>query len=131
VEPLALGRYREFIEGFAYANSLEGTRKALLKPRNPRGHVPRSIEYLPMLLTLALAWDGLETHIGDAEESDVTSFTSGDFEDSRESSNDDSQHSSSSDDSEGPGNDASHRGDASEDGSMEHSIESEEESEKD
>jgi hypothetical protein len=36
VESLALGRYREFIEGFAGADSLERTREALLKPRKGR-----------------------------------------------------------------------------------------------
>ena len=43
VESLALGRYRKSIEGFAdYANSMERTRKALLKPRKPRRRVPGS-----------------------------------------------------------------------------------------
>jgi hypothetical protein len=99
VESLALGRYRKSIEGFADdANSIECTRKALLKPRKARGRVSGSAEYVPMLLTLALTRGGLETHVDDADESDVSSFTTADFEDSHDSSNDDSRHSSAGED---------------------------------
>ena len=123
VESLALGRYRKSIEGFAdYANSMECTRKALLKPRKPRRHVPGSAEYVPMLLTLALARGGLETYVDDADGSDGSSRNSGDSEDSHDSSNDDSRHSSASEDSEDTSNDASHHGEDSEDSSNGASI---------
>ena len=106
VESLALGRYRKSIEGFADdANSMECTRKALLKPRKARRRVPGSAEYVPMLLTLALARGGLETYVDDADGSDVSSLNSGDFEDSHDSSNDDSRHSSAGEDSEDSNND--------------------------
>ena len=73
VESLALGRYRKSIEGFAdYTNSIECTRKALLKPRKAGGRIPRSALYVPMLLTLALnKGGGLETYVEDADESIV------------------------------------------------------------
>ena len=70
VESLALGRYRKSIGELAdYANSLERTREVLLKPRKPRRHVPESVEYVPMLLTLALTKGGLEKYVDDVDES--------------------------------------------------------------
>jgi hypothetical protein len=48
-----------------------------------------------MLPTLALTRGGLEAYVGDDDDgSDVCSFTSADFQDSHDSSNDDNQHSS-------------------------------------
>ena len=132
VESLALGRYRKSIEGFAdYANSMECTRKALLKPRKARRRVPGSAEYVPMLLTLALARGGLETYVDDADGSDVSSLNSGDFEDSHDSSNDESRHSSAGEDSGDSNNDDNRHSSASEDGSTEQSNQSDEDSEED
>ena len=68
VESLALGRYRKSIEGFAdYANSMERTRKVLLKPRKRtktratsrsnmcqcylRLHSPKVVDWKRMLTT--------------------------------------------------------------------------------
>jgi hypothetical protein len=59
-ESLALGRYREFMEGFADdGSSTDGTRRELLKPRKARRCGSGSVICVPMLLTLALARGGL------------------------------------------------------------------------
>ena len=69
VESIALGRYRKSIDKLAsYANSLERTREILLKPRKRR-HAPMSIEYVPMLLTLASFKSGLSKYVDDFDES--------------------------------------------------------------
>ena len=70
VESLALGRYRESmrIDSQTTLTRWNDTRKALLKPRKATKTVPESAEYVPMLLTLALARDGLETYVDDADE---------------------------------------------------------------
>ena len=115
LESLALSRYKKSIEGVVYASSVECARKALLKPRRARGRVPGSAVYVPMLLTLALTRGGLETYVAD-DGSDVSSFTTADFRDSHDSSNDDNQHSSANEESEGSTNDAS-------DDTSEHAIE--------
>jgi hypothetical protein len=101
VDTLALCRYRKFIEGFADANSVECTRKALLKPRRARGRVPGSAVYVPMLLTLGLTRGALEKYVDDDDDgSDVSSFTSAELEDSHDSSKDCNQHSGASEDNE-------------------------------
>jgi hypothetical protein len=107
VESLALGRYRKSIEGFSdYANSTQCTRKALLKPAKVRRCVSGSAVYMPMLLTLALSRGGLEAYVdNDDDASDASSFSTADFEDSHDSSNDASEE--SSDDSREHGQDPS------------------------
>jgi hypothetical protein len=136
VESLALSRYKKSIEGVVYASSVECARKALLKPRRARGRVPGSAVYVPMLLTLALTRGGLDTYVDD-DGSDVSSFTTADFEGSRESSSDDNQHSSANWDSEGSTNEASEdmsehaiddSGDQNEEGSDEAAAEQREQS---
>ena len=124
VESLALGRYRKSIEGFSdYANSTECTRKALLKPAKVRRCVSGSAVYMPMLLTLALSRGGLEAYVdNDDDASDVSSFSTADFEDSHDLSNDASEE--SSDDSREHGQDPSDE--RVEDISTEHSEQSDE-----
>jgi hypothetical protein len=68
VESLAPSRYRKSIEAYGdYANSMECTRKALRRHRKARRCVSRSARYVPMLLALALATDGLNMYHDDAE----------------------------------------------------------------
>jgi hypothetical protein len=123
VESLALGRYKESIKAFAGdASSTECTRRKLLKPRKARGRVPWSVEFVPMLLTLALARGGLETYV-DGDGSDLSSFNSSYFEDSHDSCSDTSKDRDSS------SNDASDHSDFSEDGSSKQSDQTDEESE--
>jgi hypothetical protein len=70
LESIALSRYRKSIDKLAdYANSLKRTREMLLKPHKRRRHVPESVEYVPMLLTLALTKRGLGKYVDDFDES--------------------------------------------------------------
>jgi hypothetical protein len=70
LESLALSRYRKSIDKLAdYANSMKRTRETLLKPHKRRRHVPESVEYVPMLLTLALTKRGLAKYVDDFDES--------------------------------------------------------------
>jgi hypothetical protein len=70
LESIALSRYRKPIGKLAdYANSLKRTREVLLKPHKRRQHVPESVEYVPMLLTLALTKSGLAKYVDEFDES--------------------------------------------------------------
>jgi hypothetical protein len=70
LESLALSRYRKSIGNLAdYDISLKRTREVLLKPHKRRRHVPESVEYVPMLLTLALTKSGLAKYVDDFDES--------------------------------------------------------------
>ena len=78
------------MDGLAdYAQSTEHTRKALLKPRKATKSMPGSAEYIPMLLTLALARDGLETYVDD---DDNKSTDTEDSSDTRHSSDCEEKH---------------------------------------
>jgi hypothetical protein len=73
LESLAPSCYRKSITKLAdYVISLKRARKVLLKPRKRR-HVPESLQYVPMLLTLALTRSGLVKYVDEFEESAVQS----------------------------------------------------------
>jgi hypothetical protein len=92
-ESLVLSRYRKYIEQSAECKSVEQCQEVLLKPpRNSQSSIPRSFEYVPLLLALAVDRDGLETHIANAD----TACFIGD-EDESSSVDDDTEQSSQSD----------------------------------
>ena len=100
-ESLALSRYKESIDRFTgYMPTTERRRNMLLEPRRkPRRALPESAEYVPMLLTLALARDVLETHVDNADASTDEDESDEDSSDAHHSSNSGDSEDSSDDDS--------------------------------